>query len=334
MNLSKSVFTSKYLNKKHFVSSLFLVIVTICALIIFSLLLILLMQPQLSGNKSLLLSALIFGLIMLAVCVYIIWQPKSQMEAAAPKADLAQDKDRIEEINDLNNEKKYFASVLSHDLRSPLSSIILLASYLKSKEGLTDSNHYIELIEQSARKELEMMGTLLSLMRADVFNDGNVEEVHLNDLVSAVASSLEHSLSIKHLRFNSEVPQELSLTADRQTLTFILNNLLIQAIRFSELEKPIEIHAKEEGNQIKITLRIESGELSKQVGEDLFMSDKLASQQGGKAFPESMELYFCRKAAKGHNGTIHVITMENSPVCAFELTLDRQLSKNKIVKTI
>ncbi|HUH33305.1 MAG TPA: histidine kinase dimerization/phospho-acceptor domain-containing protein, partial [Daejeonella sp.] len=49
-------------------------------------------------------------------------------------------------IKDLQNEKKYFAGVLSHDLRSPLSSIILITSYLKSKDATSGNNQYLELV--------------------------------------------------------------------------------------------------------------------------------------------------------------------------------------------
>ena len=324
MNLSRSVFISKYLNKKHSVSSLFLTIMIICASFLVVLLLLLFSQPQKPGNASLLLPALIPGLIILIIGGFIMLPAKPVPQQAIKSNMTNPDGDQAEQLNDLNNEKKYFASVLSHDLRSPLSSIVLLASYLKSKEGLTDTNHYIELIEQSARKELEMMTTLLSLMRADAFNPENVEEVNLKSLAEEIIPNLEQYLSLKDLKLNLDIPPDCRVTTDRQTFSFIFKNLIMQAIRYSDPEQALNITVREERNQIIVELQIISKELSKQRGEQLFTSEQLSDQQSGKAFPESIDLYFCRKAAKGHNGTIHVQTNENTPACRFILALERQ----------
>ena len=324
MNLSRSVFMHKYLNKKHSVSSLFLAIIIFCAFFLVLLLFLLFTQPQNSGDRHLLFPAVISGLIILIIGGLIMWPSQKNTEIST-QIPSNQELDDKYSLNDLINEKKYFASVLSHDLRSPLSSIVLLASYLKSKEGLPDSGQYIELIEQSARKELEMMGTLLSLMRADVFNSDNVEEINLKSLTEEVTQSLEQHLSLKQLRVDFNIPSNASLTTDRQMLSFILKSLITQAIQFSQADQNLSIKAFEEKNRLIIELQIVSVELSRQVGEQLFRSENLFNNNGAKTFPDSIDLYFCRKAVLAQNGTIHVLNTENSPVCRFVLALDRQL---------
>ena len=329
MNLSRSFFISKYLNKKHSANALFLTITFICAVIPVALLLAALLQSEKQESDILLLAALIAGVIILILIVFLIWPskalPEDLAEDLADTAGTATDDNLSMQLNDLRNEKKYFASVLSHDLRSPLSSIILLASYLKSKEGLTETNQYIELIEQSARKELEMMTTLLSLMRAELINPDNVEEVNLKVLAAEIAADLEQQLSSKALKLNLDIPPDLALTIERQLLTIIFKKLVVQAIRLSDSEQVLQISCRGEGNTVIIKITFINESLSQGVAGQLFMSDHLLEQHSGKPFPDSVSLYFCRKAAEAHNGTIHVEATENTPSNSFILKLHREV---------
>ena len=321
MNLSRSVFIPKYQNKKHSVSALFLTIILICAFFLVSALLILLSQPHDEESYSLLILALAAGFTILFVGGVIMWPVK---ENGQQLALVNNDDVLLSELNDFKNEKKYFSSILSHDLRSPLSSIILLASYLRSKEDLTDMSHYIELIEQSARKELEMMTTLLSLMRADSSNTDNLQAVNLRNEVETAVHSLALHFPEKHLNVNIHIDPELSVATNPTLVSFILKSLVNHSLQFSDPDRSIEIRAGEDADWVTIEIEIISGELASETGEQLFHSDRL-SNHGGKSFPDIIDLYFCRKVAKAYNGTIHVQADGDSPIRRFILTLDRRL---------
>ncbi|HUH32691.1 MAG TPA: HAMP domain-containing sensor histidine kinase, partial [Daejeonella sp.] len=230
-------------------------------------------------------------------------------------------------IKDLQNEKKYFAGVLSHDLRSPLSSIILITSYLKSKDATSGSNQYLELIEQSARKELEMMSTLLSLMRADLYRPETFEELPLRDLTEEIVKGEETRLTKKNLQIDLAIPTSSTLFADPRLFKVILKNLIVQAICYSDEDKTIEISSEEHRDRMLIELVVVSEKLQKEAGEDLFDSDLLFSKDRKNEFPECIDLYFCRQAIKNYNGTIHV-QVENNLSCRLVVSLERLPGKN------
>ena len=69
-------------------------------------------------------------------------------------------------IDDYVNERKHFINLLSHDLRSPLGSIILLTSMINRGDKYPEIKPFMGMIEKSARKELDLLGTLLVLMKS------------------------------------------------------------------------------------------------------------------------------------------------------------------------
>ncbi|NEU10048.1 HAMP domain-containing histidine kinase [Flavihumibacter sp. R14] len=266
--------------------------------------------------------ALAGGFTILFLGGVIIWPVK---ETEEPLAMVSHDHELLNELNDLKNEKKYFSSILSHDLRSPLSSIVLLASYLKSKGDQADTSQYIELIEQSARKELEMMAILLSLMRVDSITTDNLQAVNLRTEAEMAVQSLALHFPEKHKDVNIGIDPELSVAVSPTLVSLILKSLVHQALQFSDPGRSIEIRAMEDADSVKIEIEMISGALANEIGERLFHSDRLSNQHGGKSFPDIIDLYFCRKVAGAYNGTIHVQADGDNPIHRFVFTLDRRL---------
>jgi len=321
----------KYLNKKHSISMRFLFIIFSCAILIISLLLLVVFQAENPDFQTLIFLALLTTLAMfLAVGIRILRHSKPKpatLNSSLTNEIEIETKDNL--IKDLQNEKKYFASVLSHDLRSPLSSIILLTSYLKSKDELSESNQYIELIEQSARKELDMMATLLSLMRADSHRTEAFEELQLHELTEEILQGEEARLTKKQLRTNLAISQNSTLFADPQVFKVILKNLIVQAICYSEENETIEIRAAEIEGCMVIELVIISEELKKQVAKDLFSSDRLFTKSTKNEFPDCIDLYFCQQAIRNYNGTIRV-QVGNNLSCRLIMSLQRFPERNTV----
>ena len=313
---------SKYLTKKHSASSLSSVIIVLCALLIISFLLVFLYKSQNLDNRGLILLAILSGLVIVCAGGMMILQAKSRDHGNVVTDNEPEAEDQL--IKDLENEKKYFASILSHDLRSPLSSIVLLTSYIKSKDANSETMRYIELIEQSARKELEMMATLLALMRAESFKADHAEEVKIDQLIRETLQNAEPQLAKKSLTTTVDIAPDLSLSADPQNLNLILKSLISQAICYSDTGQTIEIKASQDGKTVAIEAAVLSEELLKNTDKELFRSDHLDTQNTGNAFPDCVHLYFLVKAIRNYNGTIHVQRDGNNPASRFILTLERQ----------
>lgn len=320
----------KYLKKKHHVSSLLLLTISAAAFVLIILLLIVFQDLANETAMAIILAAFLMSGLIIGIVGMIIWlaSANENSDAATMAADSEASRQRL--IDDLQNEKKYFAGILSHDLRSPLSSVILLASYLKSKNENSETSHYIQLVEQSSKKELEMMSTLLTLMRTDSFKPENLEEVDFKGMAEQVIHDLESQLSRKLLSIRLKISSDATVVAEPMALSLILKSVINQAIHYSDPEQTIEVVFSESDKFITIEVEIQSHELPKISIENLVASDRLTSQTAVSGFPDRIDLYFSQQALKHYNGTIRVQADGNGPTCRFILTLERLTTPNSV----
>jgi signal transduction histidine kinase len=327
MKISRKFFKSKYLNKKRSVTPFFITTLLFCCILIILLQLLLFFKARETPAHGLYLGTLLTAAIMVVVTSLTFWQIKNSEPAPAGK--LITD-NRPHLIEDLQNENKYFSKVLSHDLRSPLSSIVLLASYLKTKPENSENNRYIELIEQSARKELDMMATLLSLMRIDSFKSENLQQLGLKGIVDTLIGEYETQFLQKQLRSSIMIPHELTIQTDPDSFTLVLKTLIHYALHYSDPGEALEIKSIGSPTHTEIVLGFISSQLKIEHPEELFRSKNLL-KNGIRAFPENVDLYFCRKLISSYNGTVHVQATANTPAFHFVLSLQRQGSENTAI---
>ena len=228
-------------------------------------------------------------------------------------------------VLNLQNEKKFFASILSHDLRSPLSSIVLLASYVKTKPDLADTLPFIEMIEQSARKELDLMGTLLLLMRAgSSTKTEGLTEIDLKAEAVIIVSNLQNDLDQKKISVNLHIPDRTKIGCEIQIFNIVLKNLLKNAIFYSLKEQEINISSIEKEANTVVKFQFKTEEIFNQEPEYFFSSNRLITI-GSKEFSSHIDLYFCRKLISSYNGTIHAEMNKSNSSCSLILTLKRNI---------
>lgn len=319
----------KYLNKKHSVSSLFARIILVSAILIILLLLLHISREPIADNFTLLLAAIIPGMIILILSLMIsrTRQKKAVNEQTTGTTAMSvNDSEPVPALlQDLQNENKYFSGVLSHDLRSPLSSIVLLTSYLKTKNTVQENVHYLDLIEQSARKELDMMANLLFLMRISTADPGKFEKIELKSLVENMLEETKGPVSHKQLDPVVDINEDLQLQIDPDALKLVIKSLIQQAIHYSEDNQQVRIKATESAGQVNFEIKIKGSPQFYQAKDSLFSSDQLRSLNKINTFPDNIGLYFCRKIISSYNGTIHVLGDENEPYCRFMLTFARNI---------
>jgi light-regulated signal transduction histidine kinase (bacteriophytochrome) len=317
-------FMHKYLNKKHFARPFFLSILFYSAILLGILQLFLFLKTQATSPSGLYLATILTTIIIVVAGILSFRAGQNSLHSPA---ETASEDHRTALIRDLQNENKYFSKVLSHDLRSPLSSIVLLASYLKTKNENSEINRYIELIEQSAYKELAMMAILLSLMRKDAIKSENMQELEIRNAAQTLIPELEAELGQKQIKTELHIPAALRILTYPDSFNLVLKTVLQHAVHYSDPGQSLEIKTIEDHRQVEIVLEFTSSQLKGGNSEQLFSSEHLLKDTI-KTFPESVDLYFCRKISGTYNGTVHVQATEHSPVCRFILTVNRPLPES------
>jgi PAS domain S-box-containing protein len=152
--------------------------------------------------------------------------------------------------------KNDFVAIVSHELKTPLTSITgyiqLLLSKAK-KEGNELGTTILSRAEIQAKKMASMIQDFLNLAKME---DGkihlNMYQFNLKDLVEEIAADPQF-LSPKH-KISLSIPDTITVYADRDKIGQVLINLLSNAIKYSPKGGDITISAEIEGGRAKIAV--------------------------------------------------------------------------------
>lgn len=157
----------------------------------------------------------------------------------------------LERLTQLNNEKNQFMSMATHDLKNPLNSIAGLTSLLRMEKKLDPgADEIVAMIESTILKMKELISRLLDYNKIERGEAKvNLTKVDLNKLISDRLQSYKEPASKKsiNLTFN-QLLQNPMIETDPALLEQILDNLISNALKFSNQGTEIVIRLTELGN--------------------------------------------------------------------------------------
>ena len=217
-------------------------------------------------------------------------------------------------LKDMEDYQKKFVANVSHDLRSPLTSI---KGYI---EAIADGTipvelqgKYLNIILFETERLTDLTRDLLTLNEFDTKDLLlNKESFDLHEMMKQVAASFEGTCTSRkisiELLFASRV---LYVHADRSKIQQVLYNLLDNAIKFSNPQSTVTIETTERGEKIFTSVRdygigIPKEDLSK-IWERFYKSDL---SRGKDKKGTGLGLAIVREIIQAHNENINVISTE------------------------
>lgn len=138
---------------------------------------------------------------------------------------------KIDELQKLNHELDRFVYSVSHDLRSPISSVLGLIHLSKLSDDLDEIRQYLQMQEKSLKKLEHFIGDILSYAR------NNRVELHVEpidfryELEEVLSLQMQHDPE-KKITTSISVTQHSEFWTDKQRFAVILNNLVGNAFRY------------------------------------------------------------------------------------------------------
>jgi len=180
----------------------------------------------------------------------------------------------IGELEDLNTHKESVMAILSHDLRSPLTSIIGTAKYLKdnfSKMKPEAVQEMLDLLHKATNEELEMLDYLVEWARikyaAEVFSPTKLK---LTDYINKVFDVLNESAVVNTINLHHEIESDATVYADGKMLISIIHNIVANAIKHTGKGGTITVSAKTKDDKIIIRVKDSGVGMSKEIMQKLF----------------------------------------------------------------
>jgi len=223
---------------------------------------------------------------------------------------------KVLELKRLNQMKDKFLAICSHDLRSPLNSIIAFTDLLMT-EPLTseEQNNYLNIVQSSGHFLLSLIDDLLELGQIQSNSvDLEMEPMKICSILEACLKSLEPMINVKSLKLeiDNSVPRDLQIRGNKNALTRITNNLLSNAIKFTPKDGTISILVKPQGKK-QIALSIIDSGIGIPRGKipnlfDMFTKTSATGTEGEKG--TGLGLAITRQLVKKHGGSIEVASEE------------------------
>jgi signal transduction histidine kinase len=172
-------------------------------------------------------------------------------------------------LYEANKTKATLFSVISHDLRSPISQLYQYLQLQKDNPNLLNEDmkkKHSERISNATASLLETMEDMLvwSKTQMDRFVPAS-EDVNVREIVQDTLSLLGPDAEAKSLSISNKVPQGIRVVSDTNLLKIIVRNLLQNAIQYSMPATGIEVSAENTGKGVCISIKDEGLGMSDEV---------------------------------------------------------------------
>jgi len=215
-------------------------------------------------------------------------------------------------LTEKNKKKDRFISIISHDLRSPFSSIIGYSNYLLENENISNDKkrEYLNYISESAGTTLNLVNSLLEWTRLQT---GRIKfepsKINISEIFSKASEMLNGAAFEKNISIVSGYENEIFVKADKELVLQVIINLVSNAIKFTNPGGKITITAKPQSEENKYLFAISDNGVGilKENLEKLFKIDEKFTSRGTKGEKGTgLGLSLCKDIINKHNGKIWV----------------------------
>lgn len=198
-----------------------------------------------------------------------------------------------------------FVSDMSHEFKTPLTSIEGYTKLLRDCKSDLERNEYIDIIIEETKRLSALSGNILLLNRIENENITSVKNsFRLDEQIRHVILLSENKWSTKNIDLNIDL-DEIMYTGNEQLLFQVWLNLFENAIKFSNPDEAIEISLKKTEDKIVFSIldygKGMTDEQQKRMFEKFYTGDKSRNMEGN-----GLGLSIAKRIVDMHGGTIEV----------------------------
>jgi two-component system phosphate regulon sensor histidine kinase PhoR len=238
---------------------------------------------------------------------FVLYTAEKESELRRLSRLVLEDRGRIIRLEQLDELRRDFLAVASHDLKTPLTSVIGAAKTLAEHGSALDpetQQTFLQSIERQSMRMLEMIQDVLDTSRIEA---GALklkrEQIDLRELVSRLAGDLLGtnlgSGRRLEVRFFPDVPR---MWGDRMAVQQILTNLIENAFKYAE--DPITVESREESMEVVLSVSDSGPGITEDQLVSLFDRFKTAEDRSPKGF--GLGLFIVASLVEAQDGSVSV----------------------------
>ncbi|MCE8423610.1 MAG: HAMP domain-containing histidine kinase, partial [Candidatus Methanoperedens sp.] len=221
-------------------------------------------------------------------------------------------KHKNELLQAMNAEKDKFFSIISHDLRSPLSAFVA-ATQILATEIQTMNIEEIREITQSMKSSATNIYTLLeNLLEWSRLRRGGMdfvpEKLNLKEKIDDCIDVLSESARKKEIQINVSIPGEVEIWADNHMFDAVVRNLVSNAIKFTHVGGKVTVEAFYKNDHLVEVKVTDSGiGITPELKDKLFLLSEKTSRPGTEGESSTgLGLLLCKEFIEKNDGKIWV----------------------------
>ncbi len=223
----------------------------------------------------------------------------------------------ITELQKLGRARREFVANISHELRTPVTSLQLLSDTI-SEETLKDERFTLELLGK-IRAQIDLLHQLTDeMMDLALIESGQAPiklvETHAVELADEAVGPLRPQAERKGIALGLDVPADLFVLADPQGIRKVLGNLVHNAIKFTNMGGHIRIRAQARGDNVEFAVEdngcgIAAKDLPR-IFERFYKADRARARGQSELHGTGLGLAIAKHTVEAHGGKIWAESVE------------------------
>lgn len=230
----------------------------------------------------------------------------------------------ITPYKELDFAKTNFIAIVSHELKTPISSIKMSLQLLENEKiGHLNEEQYnlIESIKEDASRLLKITGELLNMTQVE---SGNIQlsvmPADAKEILMYAVNAVKTEAEQKKIKLEIDYPEKLAkVQADSDKTAWVITNLISNAIRYSYDNATIYLSLSQAGNKIQFAVKDSGQGIAPQYKDKIF--DRYFRVPGTKKEGTGLGLAISKEFIEAQHGSI-TVESEYGAGSTFTVTLN------------
>jgi signal transduction histidine kinase len=238
-----------------------------------------------------------------------ITKPFQEEEVSARVATHLKINLQNKELKELNATKDRFFSIIAHDLRGPIGSIMQISELIARKGDVDEDTLYFFLESQKdlSKNTFQLLENLLNWARSNTNQiEYYPEMLEVNSIINASVGAVDYQANVKNISVTTTCPAQIQVYADENMVRFVIRNLLSNAVKYTPKGGAISISiATTVNDTVVVSIKDTGIGMPQKIMENLFRIDASNYRPGTDGESSSgLGLLLCKEFAEKNGGMI------------------------------
>ncbi|MCD8216051.1 MAG: HAMP domain-containing histidine kinase [Clostridiales bacterium] len=221
-----------------------------------------------------------------------------------------------EKLESEDSSRSEFVSNVSHELKTPLSSIKVLSESILLQDTAPEEMYkeFLQDINSEIDRMTNIINDLLSLVKLDNRESGlNLKETNLRKMLIGIMKTLYPLAKVKDIELTLEADKDIVIEADETKLSLAISNLIDNAIKYTPAEGVVKVTLENDHQNAFISVMDTGIGISEEEQPKIFnrfyRTDKTRDRETGGT---GLGLAITHSTVLLHSGSIKVLSKEGS----------------------